>query len=67
MYLINVDMKRIMQKYLFVAVMIIFLTAPALWSAAQENGVLGRLQAITNGGTDFYDADGVSVTHEVFS
>ena len=32
----------------------------------QENGVIGRLQAISNRGTDFYNVDGISVTQEVF-
>lgn len=60
------DMNENIRKKLFITVMIIILSGFWLQASAQESGILNRLQAINNGGTDFYNVDGVNVTHEVF-
>ncbi len=50
---------------LIVLFFVVILSNSQIASAQHDNTILNRLQAIANGGVDFYNVDGVTVTYEV--
>lgn len=56
-------MRKISQS-LFTFIIIVIVSGGQQVSA-QDSGILNRLQAVSEGGADFYNIDGVSITYEV--
>lgn len=52
-------------KYFISFIVVAIFSFSNQFVAAQDRGILSRLQAVSNGDSDFYNVDGVNITYEV--